>query len=98
MFQWDDGHSGPVSLQSLRDQCPCAGCQGESVLFQNYVPPPPDTSAPGRYDLRAVETVGNYALKFRWADGHDQGLYTWEHIRGLCECPQCLARKEAAHG
>lgn len=98
MFYWGDGHSGPVSLRTLRDRCPCAGCQGESVLFQSYVPPPVDTSAAGRYDLVAVETVGNYALKFRWADGHDQGLYTWEHLRGLCECPECLKGRETPHG
>ncbi len=98
MFQWSDGHSGPVRLRSLRDRCPCAGCQGESILFQHYTPATPDPTAPGRYELRGVETVGNYALKFSWGDGHDQGLYTWEHLRGLCECPDCLGRKEAAGG
>ena len=98
MFQWSDGHAGPVSLRSLRDRCPCAACQGESVLLHSYVPLSPDTSVPGRYDLKAVETIGNYALKFRWADGHDQGLYTWEHLRSLCECPECLGKGGRADG
>jgi DUF971 family protein len=32
--------------------------------------------------------VGNYALKIRWSDGHDTGLYTWSHLRQLCEGSQ----------
>ena len=86
---WDDGHEGPVSLTSLRDACPCAGCQGETVLFRQYTAPAPDTGVPGRYTLKGASPVGGYALQFAWGDGHDQGLYTWEHLRALCECPEC---------
>jgi DUF971 family protein len=95
---WDDGHTGPVSLHSLRDNCPCAGCQGESVLFQKYVAPIPDRGVPGRYELRGAESIGNYAMKFSWGDGHDQGIYTWDHLRGLCECPECLAARSEVPG
>jgi len=35
--------------------------------------------------IRDLQLVGNYALKIRWSDGHDTGLYTWEHLRRLCE-------------
>ena len=35
--------------------------------------------------IDGMELVGNYALKIRWSDGHDTGLYTWEHLRRLCE-------------
>jgi len=96
---WDDGHVSPVSLQALRDHCPCAGCQGESVLFRSYAAPAPDKGLPGRYVLQGAESVGNYAMKFNWGDGHDQGIYTWEHLRRLCECPECLnARTEVLGG
>jgi DUF971 family protein len=88
-LMWDDGHQEIVSLRTVRDACPCAGCQGETVLFSQYVPPPADSGTPGRYDLRAAVPVGNYALKFAWGDGHDEGIYTWEHLRRLCECPEC---------
>ena len=98
MLSWDDGHAGPVSLQLLRDSCPCAGCKGESVLFHEYIPPPADTSTPGRYILTQATPVGSYALKFAWADGHDQGIYTWEHLRSLCECSECLAQRLSRRG
>ncbi len=90
---WSDGHQGTTSLRTLRDACPCAGCNGETVLLHSYAPQSPDLQAPGRYSLKAVETVGGYALKFVWGDGHDMGLYTWEHLRGLCECAECVAKR-----
>jgi DUF971 family protein len=101
---WDDGHTGPVSLTLLRDSCPCAGCKGETVLFQEYVPPPADTTTPGRYKLVNASPVGSYALQLTWGDGHEQGIYTWEHLRSLCECDACSDKRPArkprgdAHG
>ena len=82
-FAWSDGRQDVISLRSLRDACPCAGCKGETVLFHTYTPPEPKPDTPGRYALRGVETVGGYALKFTWGDGHNMGIYTWEHLRSL---------------
>jgi len=86
---WADGHCGPVSLENLRDSCPCAECKGEKVLFREYVPGPVDKSIPGRNELGSVEVVGGYAVRFSWKDGHGTGLYTWELLRSLCECDVC---------
>ncbi len=84
----------------LRDACPCAGCKGETVLFQTYVPSPVDENAPGRYVLKGAESIGNYAMRFIWEDGHAEGIYTWEHLRSLCECEDCVERRKWAsrHG
>ena len=83
---WDDGHDGLLHVNSLRDNCPCASCKGETVLMKSYVPPPADKTVPGRYQVTGIEPTGGYALKFRWGDGHDLGLYTWELLRSLCVC------------
>jgi DUF971 family protein len=37
-----------------------------------------------------VAPVGNYALQFVWSDGHETGIYTFEYLRKLCPCSQCL--------
>jgi DUF971 family protein len=97
VFRWDDGHVSPVSTRTLRDRCPCAGCSGETILFQTFVPPKADISAPGRYALRSVSTVGSYALKMVWGDDHDLGIYTWEHLRSLCECDECVKIRQGQH-
>jgi DUF971 family protein len=96
LLRWDDGHEGPVSLESLRDHCPCASCAGETVLLRSYVPPPPERSVPGRYVLSSAAPVGNYALQLAWGDGHTTVIYTWERLRALCECPSCRAEEGVA--
>jgi len=90
---WRDGHESAISLRHVRDSCPCAGCKGESVLFQTYVPPPPDIETTGRYELRKAVPVGNYGVKFTWGDTHDMGMYTWDHLRKLCECDVCKSER-----
>ncbi|MBI4428358.1 MAG: DUF971 domain-containing protein [Ignavibacteriales bacterium] len=90
--QWDDGHKSRTSLRTLRDNCPCASCQGETVLLRTYEPvPSPDL--PGKYELKKAEQVGHYALQLFWGDGHATGIYTWERLRSLCECEICNGKK-----
>lgn len=35
--------------------------------------------------IRKIETIGNYALKISYDDGHDTGLYSWQYLNELCE-------------
>jgi DUF971 family protein len=30
-----------------------------------------------------AELVGNYALRIRFSDGHDTGLFSWLYLRSL---------------
>jgi DUF971 family protein len=88
LIEWDDGHESVIPLKSLRDRCPCAGCQGETVLLKSYLPVL-QPEQPGKYKLVGVEQVGSYAVGVRWADGHRTGIYTYERLRSLCECNVC---------
>ena len=40
--------------------------------------------------LLAVEGVGHYAIKLRFDDGHDSGIYSWEYLHELCVGQQTL--------
>lgn len=31
-----------------------------------------------------IETVGNYAIKLAFDDGHDTGIYSWDYLQELC--------------
>lgn len=33
---------------------------------------------------------GNYALNFKFNEGHDTGIYSYEHLRKICPCPECV--------
>ena len=34
--------------------------------------------------IDSIESVGNYALQFRFSDGHDSGIYSWQYLYELC--------------
>ena len=40
-----------------------------------------------RNRVRPLEAsaVGKYALRFKWNDGHESGIYSWEYLRRLPE-------------
>ncbi len=65
--------------------CRCAHCEdewtGERRLQAGSVPA----------DIKLLESkpVGRYGLQFVWSDGHSTGIYTFERLRGLCECASC---------
>ncbi|KFI21993.1 gamma-butyrobetaine hydroxylase-like domain-containing protein [Nitrosococcus oceani] len=35
--------------------------------------------------IKEIEPVGHYAIKLRFDDGHDTGLYSWEYLYELGE-------------
>ena len=77
---WQDGSETKITFQRLRDECPCAGCKGETVLFETYQPVKLPVATPGMYDLKAIQTVGNYSIQPTWGDGHSTGLYSWDYL------------------
>lgn len=92
-IEWDDGHKGTHSMQSLRDHCPCATCRTERESHEGRVVLPILT--PGKYDLKNIEPVGNYALQLAWGDGHRTGIYTFQFLRQMCECDACTRTARA---
>ncbi len=34
-------------------------------------------------NIEEITQIGNYAIKLHFSDGHDTGLYTWEHLYDL---------------
>ncbi len=87
---WNDGHNSIINVRRIRLDCRCAVCVDEwtrkKILDESKVPA--DVSP------KRIDSVGRYALQFVWSDGHDTGIYTFTHLRGLCECPLC---KKAGH-
>lgn len=97
-IDWKDGHRSSWSFGWLRHACPCALCNeereqsgreagvakakasGPLVLYE--APPRPAEVTP----------VGKYALRFKWNDGHESGIYSWEYLRRVCRCAECQGR------
>lgn len=86
---WADGSVSTYPIAHLRRMSPSAEArQLREALAQNPLAVLP--SAPrrgGAHDapLTAldIELVGNYAIRIRFSDGHDTGLYTWEYLHQI---------------
>ncbi len=82
----------------LRDACPCATCheeRGATGRKPGEPKPQPATllqmyKAPARPE--SVAPVGRYAISFRWNDGHQSGIYSWDYLRRHCQCEACRIR------
>jgi len=94
-IDWKDGHQSVWNFAWLRNACPCATCNEErehSGRKPGEPKPKPQTllmmyEAPAR--PVEVTPVGRYALRFKWTDGHESGIYSWEYLRRVCQCSEC---------
>jgi DUF971 family protein len=98
-IQWADGHVSHYGFVFLRDACPCAMCEEERAKTGRKRGEPPRL-APGALPMfkaaaRAIsaEGIGKYAIKFKWNDDHDLGIYSWKFLREVCPCEECKAAR-----
>jgi DUF971 family protein len=42
-----------------------------------------------KVSARSANAVGNYAIQITFSDGHATGIYSYDHLRTLCPCPNC---------
>lgn len=92
---FDDGRRFELAFEYLRVHSPSAEVKGHG--------PGQEVLVLGKQNvgIRAVEPVGQYAVKLVFDDGHDSGLFTWKYLRDLGEnhsqnWAKYLARVQAA--
>ena len=90
-----DGSRFQLPFEYLRVHSPSAEVQGHG--------PGQEVLVLGKENvgIRAVDPVGQYAVKLVFDDGHDTGLFTWKYLFELgrdqqSKWAQYLARKAAA--
>jgi DUF971 family protein len=86
--QWADGSTSYYSIAYLRRMSPSADMrQLRDEMARNplTVLPPGSTAAGRSGPLEAIDAtlVGNYAIKIRFSDGHDTGIYSWTYLREI---------------
>ena len=77
VIEWADGHTTTYATRELRGLCPCANCVSEVTGVRMHDP----ASVPADMTHQDVRMVGNYALAFRFADGHDTGIFPFRFLR-----------------
>jgi DUF971 family protein len=76
---FDDGKSFRFPYEFLRVYSPSAEVRGHG--------PGQEVLQAGKRDVTIsnVEPVGHYALRPRFSDGHDSGIYSWDYLYALGE-------------
>jgi DUF971 family protein len=106
-IDWKDGHHSSYGVEYLRDWCPCATCAGthgteprpkrssSGAGKASSAPANPFQMYKAKDRMVGIEPVGNYALRIEWNDGHNTGIYSYDHLRSICPCPECQAAHAA---
>ncbi len=82
---WSDHSSGLLTAETLRQNCPCANCVkkivGGTALDKEEV----------SKDISILELarVGCYAVKLKFSDGHNTGIFSYDNLRNLCGSNEC---------
>ena len=87
---FEDGARFLLPFEYLRVHSPSAEVKGHGPGQEVLVLGKQNVS------IKAVEPVGQYAVKLVFDDGHDSGLYSWKYLRELGEThPQMWAVYQA---
>ena len=74
---FEDGERHDLPAEYLRVMSPSAEVQGHSPAERKTVGGKRDV------EIIGVEPVGNYAVRLKYDDLHDTGIYTWVHLAEL---------------
>ena len=74
---FDDGAHFELSCEYLRVYSPSAEVRGHGAGQEVL------QTGKRLVGIRAIEPVGQYALKLVFDDGHDSGLYSWDYLYEL---------------
>jgi len=98
---WADGHASHFDFAYLRENCPCATCNDERLKKESLGEASPAfASSPllpmfkPKARAQSATPVGQYAIQLSFSDGHSTGIYSYDHLRSICPCAECLARRK----
>jgi DUF971 family protein len=76
-IDFDDGRSFRLPAELLRVESPSAEVQGHGQDTKTIV------AGRRHVGIMELEPVGNYAIRIKFDDLHDTGLYSWDWLYGL---------------
>ncbi len=85
-IRWRDGSTSFYSVATLRRMSPSADMRElREQMRRNPLTVLPASAQGGDQPLRIddAEFVGNYAIRLRFSDGHETGIYSWDYLQDL---------------
>ena len=85
-IKWSDNTESYIKNKNIRESCPCAHCSGETDIFGNiYIGEKNNHNNKNKYKIISYMKVGHYAIRFFWADNHNNGIYTYRLLKNIEE-------------
>ena len=83
-IEWADGSTSYYTIAYLRRMSPSADMrQLRDEMTKNPLTVLPSSASAGPLTAADAELVGNYAIRIRFSDGHDTGIYSWSYLRQI---------------
>jgi len=76
-IDFDDGSKFSLPAELLRVESPSAEVQGHSPSQKQIV------AGRRHVGIMALEQVGNYAIRIKFDDMHDTGIFSWNYLYEL---------------
>jgi DUF971 family protein len=76
-IDFDDGAAFSLPAEYLRVESPSAEVQGHSASQKQLV------AGRRHVGILAIEPVGNYAVRLKFDDLHDTGIFSWNYLYQL---------------
>lgn len=76
-IEFDDGKRFTLAAEYLRVESPSAEVQGHGPGEKTIVP------ERAHVGILGLEPVGNYAVRIKFDDLHETGIYSWEYLYRL---------------
>jgi DUF971 family protein len=78
-LHYEGGQVRALEAEYLRVESPSAEVRGHHPSERKTV------SGKRNVTMVALEPVGHYAIRIRFSDGHDTGLYAWSYLAELAD-------------
>ncbi len=83
-LSYADGTSNTLSAEFLRIHSPSAEVRGHGKGQEVL------QTGKRQVKILNLETIGNYAIKLSFDDGHDTGIYSWTYLQELARDQESL--------
>jgi DUF971 family protein len=83
-IDFDDGKRFAYPAEFLRVESPSAEVQGHGPADKKVV------AGRQHVGILEIEPVGNYAIRIKFDDLHDTGIFSWQYLYGLGENQDAL--------
>lgn len=76
-IEFDNGEIFQYTAEYLRVESPCTEVKGHGTLQKRII------GGCRCVAIQEIESIGNYAIRLHFSDGHNSGIFSWPYLHTL---------------